>query len=132
MKYITITAFLNFLMYAFASLAMLGVFARIYLWLTPYDEFAQIKAGYTTPAIAFSGALLGFVFPMLSVSYHGINFVDFLMWSAVAGALQIVLFKILYKAIPMEIDRDNSAIAILYASVAVCLGLINAFSLIPQ
>ncbi len=132
MKYITLAAFINFCVYAFTSLAMLGVFTRIYLWTTPYDEFGQIKAGYTAPAIALSGALIGFTFPLLSISYHGINLLDFLIWGGVAGAMQIIVFKILYWAIPMEIERDNVAIAILYASLAVCVGLINAFSLIPQ
>lgn len=132
MKYITLQAFFNFCLYALASLAMLGLFTRIYLWLTPYDEFGQIKEGYAAPAIALSGALLGFTFPLLSISYHGINLLDFLIWGAVAGVMQIVVFKVLYWAIPMEIERDNSAIAILYASLAICVGLINAFSLIPQ
>lgn len=132
MKYITLTAFINFCIYAVSSLVMLVTFTRVYLWLTPYDEFEQIKAGSTAPAIALSGALMGFVVPILSVSYHGITIIDFLIWSTVAGVMQIIVFKFLYWAIPLKIERDNSAIAILYASLAVCVGLINAFSLIPQ
>lgn len=132
MKYITITAFIHFCLYAFASFVMLGIFSRLYLWLTPYDELKQIKEGITAPAIAFGGALLGFTFPLLSVSYTGVNFFDFLVWGVVAGALQLIAFKVIYWAIPMEIEKNNTAIATLYASLAVCVGLINAFSLIPQ
>jgi putative membrane protein len=132
MKYITLEAFGNFLLYTFSSLALLGVFGKIYQWLTPYHEYEQIKAGKLAPAIALGGALIGFTLPMLSVSYHGINYIDFLIWAAVVGILQIILFKALYWIIPMQIEEDNRAIAFIYAVLAFCVGLISAFSLIPS
>jgi putative membrane protein len=132
MKYITLTAVGNFLLYTFASLVLLGIFGKIYQWLTPYHEHESIKAGKLAPAIALGGALIGFTFPLLSVSYHGVNFVDFLIWAGVAGVIQIVLFKALYWIIPMQIEEDNRAIAVIYAVLAFCVGLINAFSLIPS
>ncbi len=131
MKYITLEAFLNFLLYAFSSIGLLGIFGLLYQFTTPYHEMTQIREGKEAPAIAMGGALLGFTFPLLSVSYHGTNYIDFLIWAGVAGAIQIVTFKVLYWIIPMQIEEDNWAIAILYAFLAVCVGLINAFSLIP-
>ena len=132
MKYITLWAFLDFCLYAFSSLALLAVFGRIYMWITPYDEFGAMRQGNSAPALALGGALLGFTFPLLSVSYHGVNFVDFVLWALIAGFVQVVLFKILYWIIPMQIEAENKAIATFYASVAVCVGLISSFSLIPQ
>lgn len=132
MKYITATALANFLLYTFSSLALLAIFGKIYQLLTPYHEHEQIKAGKLAPAIALGGALIGFTLPMLSVSYHGVNIVDFLIWAAVAGILQIILFKALYWIIPMQIEEDNKAIGLIYAVLAFCVGLINAFSLIPS
>lgn len=140
MKYITLSAFVSFIVYALASLSMLGLFTKIYLWCTPYDEFKQIRNGDTAPAITLSGAMLGFVLPILSVSYHGVNLLDFVIWATVAGIVQIVFFKLTYWFMPMEygmgeisnLNTKNNAIAILYAGVAICVGLINAFSLIPQ
>jgi putative membrane protein len=131
MKYITLEALGNFLLYTFSSLVMLGGFGKIYQWLTPYHEHEQIKAGNVAPAIALGGALIGFTLPMLSVSRYGINYVDFLIWAGIAGLLQLILFKVLYWVIPMQIEEDNRAIAIIYAVMALCVGLINAFSLIP-
>ncbi len=131
MKYITLEALGNFLLYTFSSLVLLGIFGKIYQWLTPYHEKEQIKAGNVAPAIALGGALIGFTLPLLSVSYHGVNYVDFLIWAGVAGVLQIILFKVLYWVIPMQIEEDNKAIAIIYAVLAFCVGLISAFSLIP-
>jgi putative membrane protein len=132
MKYITLQALGNFLLYTFSSLVLLGIFGKIYQWLTPYHEYEQIKAGKLAPAISLGGALIGFTIPMLSVSYHGVNFVDFLIWAVVVGVLQIILFKALYWLIPMQIEEDNKAIAFIYAVLAFCVGLISAFSLIPS
>lgn len=131
MKYITLAALGNFLLYTFSSLVLLAVFGKIYQWLTPYHEHESIKEGKLAPAIALGGALLGFTLPLLSVSYHGVNYVDFLIWAGVAGALQIIVFKALYWLIPMQIEEDNKAIAVIYAVLAICVGLISAFSLIP-
>jgi len=132
MKYITLQALGNFLLYTFSSLVLLTVFGKIYQWLTPYHEYEQIKAGKLAPAISLGGALIGFTIPMLSVSYHGVNYIDFLIWAAVVGVLQIILFKAMYWLIPMQIEEDNKAIALIYAILAFCVGLISAFSLIPS
>lgn len=132
MKYITLAALGNFLLYTFSSLVLLAIFGKIYQWLTPYHEHEQIKAGKLAPAISLGGALIGFTLPLLSVSYHGVNYVDFLLWAGIVGVLQIILFKGLYYVIPMQIEEDNKAIALIYAVLAFCVGLISAFSLIPS
>ncbi len=132
MKYITLKALGDFLLYTFSSLVLLGIFGKIYQWLTPYHEGDSIKEGKVAPAIALGGALIGFTIPLLSVSYHGVNYVDFLIWAGIAGTLQIIVFKALYYLIPMQIEEDNRAIALIYAVLAFCVGLISAFSLIPE
>lgn len=131
MGYVTATALLNFLMYSAGSIALLFLFMRVYLWTTPYHEMNEIKAGKKAPAFALGGAMIGFTFPLLSMSFHGTNYVDFLIWSALAGAFQLMLFKLLYRIIPMKVEADNQAIGLLYAFAAICVGAINAFSLIP-
>jgi putative membrane protein len=132
MKYISFPAVGNFLLYMAATLALLALFTWLYKLWTPYDEFVQMRAGKKAPAFALGGAMLGFTFPLLSLSFHGINIVDFAIWSVVACAVQLLLFKILYWLIPMQIEEDNQAIGIFYSFAAVCVGLINAFSLIPS
>jgi putative membrane protein len=115
MKYITLPAVGNFLLYAAASLALLWLFTWLYKLWTPYDEFVQMRAGKKAPAFAMGGAMLGFTFPLLSLSYHGINVMDFAMWSLVAGAVQLALFKVLYWVIPMQIEEDNQAVGYILA-----------------
>ena len=132
MKYITFPAVGNFLLYAAASLALLWLFTWLYKLWTPYDEFVQMRAGKKAPAFAMGGAMLGFTFPLLILSHYGVNFADFLVWAVASGLVQLGLFKLLYWIIPMQIEEDNQAVGIFYAFAAICVGLINAFSLIPS
>lgn len=132
MKYITLASFGSFMLYAGSSFFLLGLFTWLYKLYTPYDEFAQMKAGKKAPAFSLGGAMLGFTLPIVSLSYVGVNWTDFMIWAVVSGLVQLALFKLLYRIIPMDIDEDNQAIAIFYAFAAICAGLINAFSLIPS
>lgn len=130
--YITASALGNYVLYAGLSLLLLGIFTRLYKMWTPYNEFSQIKNGKKAPALSLGGAMLGFTVPILSLSLHSVNLLDFFIWSVVAGATQLALFKLLYWLMPMNVDEDNQAIGILYAFAAICVGLVNAFSLIPS
>lgn len=120
-----------FLMYFVTGSALLAIFARLYLSITPYDEVADITVGKKAPAIALIGAMLGFTVPILTMSYHGATLVEYLLWSTIAGIVQLICFKVLYRLMPGHIESDNCSVAILYGGSAVCVGLINAFSLIP-
>jgi putative membrane protein len=131
MKYITFEAFGWFVAYALSNLALLLIFARLYLWITPYHEMVEIKKGNTAPAIALSGALIGYTFPLLSVTHSGVNYIDFIIWAGVAAVVQLALFKVLYWILPFQIEEENKAEALIYASMAICVGMINALSLIP-
>ncbi len=132
MNYLTWSALTGFALYMGASMALLAAFTRLYIWVTPYDEIVQIGCGKKAPAFALGGAMLGFTFPLLSLSCHGSNIIDFLVWSVVAGITQLLLFKFLYHIIPMQVEEDNQAVGVFYSFAAVCIGLINAFSLIPS
>lgn len=129
--YVSIAATSGFLIYSACSFILLAVFARLYVWSTPYNEMVHIKQGCLAPAYALGGAMLGFTLPLVSMSYHGLNLLDFLIWSTIAGVFQLVLFRVMYKVIPMDVEANNQAVGVLYACAAVCVGLINAFSLIP-
>ncbi|MDO8523623.1 MAG: DUF350 domain-containing protein [bacterium] len=132
MNYMSFAAIGNFLLYLCASCTMLALFTRLYIWTTPYNEMDQMRAGKKAPVIALVGAMLGFTLPLLAMSYVGANIADFVIWSVVAMVVQLALFKILYWVIPAEIEVDNQAVGIFFAGMSVCVGAINAFSLIPH
>lgn len=121
----------SFLIYLAASLAMLGVFVALYVRVTPYDELAEIREGHCAPAIALSGAMLGFTFPLLVAAHVQAGFVDFLAWSVIACVVQLGVFWLLHWQLPRAIETNNTAGALCFAAASVAAGLINAGSFVP-
>jgi putative membrane protein len=120
-----------FVLYFGTGMVLLLAFARLYIWMTPYNEFDEIRAGHRAPAMALFGAMLGYTFPLMAVSLAGVSYGDYLVWALVAMAVQLAVFKFFYAAWPHVIEHDNRAAAIAYAGLATCTGLINAVSMIP-
>ena len=120
-----------FAAYLISSLTMLGLFTSLYIWITPYDEAKDIRAGKLAPAVALAGAMLGFTFPLLIASYVHSGFLDFLAWSFVSCLVQLLMFRILHALLPRVIETNNVAGATCFATASICAGLINAASFIP-
>lgn len=121
----------SFAVYVIVGLAMLGAFTRIYMWVTPYDEARDIKAGKLAPAISLSGAMLGYTFPILVAAHVQAGFLDFLAWGLIACVVQLCVFWVLYWLLPKVIEGNNVAGATCFAAASVCAGLINAGSFVP-
>lgn len=132
MNYLSLSAFLNFVGYFSVSVLLIAVFTRLYIWFTPYNEIEHMRQGYVAPSIALVGAMLGFTFPLLTMSFYGVNLIDFLVWSSIAMAIQLVVFEILYTFIPAKIQENNISVAVFFAGASVSTGAVNAFSLIPH
>ena len=121
-----------FTLYLALGLAMLGLFTRLYTWLTPYDEAHDIAQGKIAPAVALAGALLGFTLPLLVASYTRSSVLGFVAWGALACFVQLALFWVLtYRLMPRVIETNNPAGATCFAAASVCVGLINAASMLP-
>ena len=58
----------HFVYFALALIVAM-LFVVIYIWITPYHEFALIRDGNAAAAISLGGALVGFSLPLAS-SYH--------------------------------------------------------------
>ena len=127
----TLDALLKFGGYLVAGLAMLALFTRLYLWITPYDEAKEIREGHIAPALALAGAMLGFTFPLLVASYTRVDFYDFIAWSVIACVVQVCVFWVLHWLLPRVIETNNAAGALCFAIASVCAGLINAASFVP-
>lgn len=120
-----------FVLYLSLGLVMLGLFVRLYEWTTPYHEPTEIAAGKIAPAIALSGAMLGFTFPLLVASYSRSSVLGFIAWGALACFVQLLLFRVLYWLMPRSIESNNVASATCFATASICVGLINAASFLP-
>jgi putative membrane protein len=127
----SVEAFFLFVAYLAASLLMLVAFTLLYLRVTPYDDVKDIHDGKVAPAIALGGAMLGFTFPLLMSSYLHASFWAFVVWSVIAGIVQLGVFAAIYRFMPRAIETNNVAGSLIFAFAAVCAGLLNAASFIP-
>ncbi len=122
---------LMFCAYLLAGSGMLALFTRIYLWITPYDDVKEISEGHLAPAIALTGAMLGFTFPLMVASYTQAGFLDYVAWSLLSCIIQAAVFWALHWLLPRMIETNNTAGALCFSAASVCAGLINAASLLP-
>jgi putative membrane protein len=123
--------FINFIGYLFTAIVLLAVFMFIYARTTPYNEFSEIKNGNVAAAVAFSGAILGFIFPLTSAIFYTHSLVEMAKWAAITGIVQMILFQVLHKMNGCgHCIRDRKvAPAILLATMSVAVGMLNAISI---
>lgn len=111
------------------AMVLLSVFTWIYMWVTPHDEIALIKANNSAAALAFSGALIGFCLPLSSAITHSLSILDCALWGAVALVVQIAAFyvvKTVINDLSQRIEQGELAPAIFSASLAIAVGMLNA------
>src|SRR6185312_4199757 len=121
------SAFPNFLRYIVVSFALAGLFLWIYVLITPWREFALIRAGNSAAAIALVGALLGFCLPLANTIAHSSSVTDVVLWSAVALAVQVIVhivMRLLLPGLPKAIEANESSAGITVGGFATCFGLI--------
>ena len=119
----------NFLAYLGTAIALLAVFMAIYLYVTPYDEVALIRANNTAAAISLSGAVLGFALPIANVIAHSDTLLDLAVWGAIAGLVQLAAWGVARVALPTlkeDIAANRVAPAVFVAALSLTVGLINA------
>lgn len=113
-----------FLQYFSAAVVLLLAFAALYVKVTPYDDFALIRENNNAAAISLGGAMLGFTFPLMAAIYYTHDLVEMLKWAAITGAVQLVIFAAM-RRYSRRIEEGCTAPAILMASAAVAIGLLN-------
>ena len=119
----------NFLAYFAAAIVLLAAFVAIYLFITPYDEIRLIRNNNVAAAVSLSGAVLGFAMPIANVIAHSDTLLDLLVWSVIAGLVQLAAWLVARVALPTlkeDIAANRVAPAVLVAALSLTIGLINA------
>lgn len=127
-------AVLGFLSYTAGTAALFALFAYLYTRLAPGNPFALVREGNSAAAIALAGALLGFAIPVANAVSYSITLLDFLLWSVIAGAVQVLVFFVVSRVVNGLgecIRRQENAASILLAAVAIGIGMLNAASMTP-
>lgn len=123
------SAFPNFLRYIVVSFALAGLFLWIYVLITPWREFALIRAGNASAALALIGALLGFCLPLANTIAHSVSLTDLVLWSLVALLVQVgvhVVMRVLLPHLKQSIEANEMAAGVTAGGFSICFGLINA------
>ena len=121
-----------FLLYFSLALALFGLFLAVYLAVTPYRELTLIRQGNAAAAISLGGAAVGFVLPLARAVTQSVSALDLVVWGVVALIVQVVVFFLVGKLVPRfaeAIREGRIAGAILLASLAIGVGLLNAASM---
>ena len=119
----------NFLAYFGSSVLLLCAFLATYTLITPIREWQLIREGNVAAALSLVGAMIGFCLPLATAVIHSANFVDMVVWAAIALGLQLLCFAAMYalrRDAGAAIARGDVAEATLSAGVSVALGILNA------
>jgi putative membrane protein len=123
------TALPNFVRYVVVGFALAGLFLWIYVLITPWREFALIRAGNSAAATALVGALMGFCLPLANTIAHSVSLTDVVLWSLVALVVQVgvhVVMRLLLPSLKNAVEADELAAGIAAGGFSTCFGLINA------
>ena len=118
-----------YLLHLLTGFAMLGLFLKVYMWLTPFDEMALIEKGVSSAAITLGGASIGFSLTIAASIMHSDSYPTFVLWGVAGMVAQLLCYLVQARFIPhleAALEADNTAVAALSASISVAVGLINA------
>ena len=119
----------QFLAYFIAALVLTTLFLIVYMRITPYNEFDLIDKGNTAAACSLSGALFGFIIPLASAIIHSVNFLDMMVWGAVALGVQVLAYLLvrqLFKGLPAAIEEGIVSKGLFLGALSMAAGILNA------
>jgi putative membrane protein len=124
----------HFLGYFGASLVLAVVFIALYVMITPHKELALIKAGNTAAATQTVGTFLGFAAPMAIIISNSVNYLDMILWGAVALVVQLIVFFAISKIFPgiaKRIEDGCVASGVFIGGIGFGIGILQAACMVP-
>ena len=121
-----------FLIYFCVAGVLVTAYLYVYMWVTPHDELALMRANNPAAAISLGLSVVGFALPLTSSIGHSDGIVDMTIWGIVALAVQIAAYYL--ARIPMpdlstRIANGEMAAAIWLGAASVAAGMLNAASM---
>ena len=127
-----VEAFPRFLIWTASAGVMLVIASTIYVLLTPWKEFAEVRRGNTAAGLALGGAITGLALPMSSALASSVTLIDFAIWGVVALLLQLIVYRLvdlLLGGLPRRIEEDESGAAVVLVAAKLASALILAAGL---
>lgn len=124
-----VTGLPAFLAYFGTGALLLVVFAVLYSLVTPHRERPLIAEGNAAAATAYLGALIGFSLPLTSAAANSVSIVDFIIWAAIGGVVQLAAFgaaSAAQRGLSARIAEGQMAAGLWAGGIALVVGLLNA------
>jgi putative membrane protein len=125
----SLSGFDDFLLYFGLSIVFVLLYLAIYVRVTPYREFALIRAGNPAAAASLAGSLIGFVLPLASAVVNSVNPWDMGLWAAIALAVQIMVYLAVRFIVPdvtRHIPEGKVGAGVFLGVVSLAAGILNA------
>jgi len=119
----------DFLVYLSVSMGLLGMFAAIYVRITPHREIELIRQGNIAAAYSFCGAFLGFIIPLSSAVRNSVSLVDMAIWGLIALVVQVANFLVVKLMVPRiceNIAEGKEASGFFLGAFSLGVGMLNA------
>ncbi|MDE2421309.1 MAG: DUF350 domain-containing protein [Gammaproteobacteria bacterium] len=120
---------LNYLLYLVGGGVLTTIFSTIYMWFTPYNEIALIRAGHGAAALSFAGAVIGFALTLAACAIYHASFTAFVGWAVAAMIVQLLGYVITARLIPdlkQQMLDNNIAVGGFVGSIGLVIGILNA------
>ena len=112
---------------ACTTLAWIAALA-LYMWITPHDEFALIRAGNDAAAISLGGAAIGLAIPLAICLAGSVNVWDIMIWGSVTLVLQLIAFRFvdfLIGQLSTRIEANERSAAIFLAMMKTAIACLT-------
>ena len=122
----------DFFTFFIVAVLLTLIFTMIYWQVTSHNEFKLIKEKSIAAAIAFSGALIGFALPLVSVMLNSANVIEMAQWAVVAMVIQIFVYLLVRMPMPKiseRIENNEIAAGIWLGAASLVGGMLNAASM---
>ena len=129
-----LASLVDFLYFFGVAVVLTIIFMVIYWAVTKHNEFKLIKENSVAAAVAFSGAIIGFALPLVSVMVNSIGIIDMVLWGGVALVVQIVVYFFVRLPMPRiseRIEANEISAGIWLGSASLVGGMLNAASMTP-
>ncbi len=113
---------------ASATLVWVAALA-LYMWITPHDEFALIRAGNEAAAISLGGAAVGLAVPLGFCLAGSVSAWDVVIWGSVTLILQLIAFRcvdFLLGSLSHRIEDNERSAAIFLAMMKAAIACLTA------
>lgn len=128
----TLAAVGAYLSYVAGGLALLIAALAIYSAITPYHEVRLIRAGNDAAACSLGGTAIGLAIVIYTVAAHSANWLDMIIWSALAVVFQVLAFVLISIVLPgfrQGLESGKTSYGITLGAFSIAVGLLNAGSL---